>query len=320
MKRSKKQNSLIAYRLTCRFEGLIESVETLSSVASDLGPLGRIRYKPLFANYNSCVEEFKAHFPEEHAKLGLEELPLYDTEGKERFTSGKLSTLLHQSKAIMAALKGLLPPTYDDLELPSKVTLSWLSKHVPAKFWVWFAGLLFVAFSAGVSIDRFWIGRSDVEGGFAMYPQKSGKPELEIYYQGNPITGEVQTVHMSTLQARGDIALYDVYVQNVGDAIAEGLSVKFYIPRPDDQSVLKYSPGVISFSDWFKNKSLVQEYPTFLSLPYSVSLSPLETWRVPSFDITLANDEVRVVTAKLQIFYGTEKPAEADFTFHLKDK
>lgn len=320
MKRSKKQKSLIAYGLTCRFEGLIESVETLSSVASDLGQLVRIRYKPLFTSYNSCVNEFKAHFPEEHAKLRLEELPLYDTEGKERFTSGKLSTLLHQSKAMVAALKGLLPPVYDDVELPSKVTLFWLWKHVPAKFWVWFVGLLLLALSFGISIDRFLIGRAGEEGRFAIYPQGSGKPELEIFYQDNPITGKVQTIDMSTLQARGDIALYGVYVQNLGRSRAEDLSLKFYIPRPDDQSVTDYRPGVISFSDWVKNESLIEEYPTFLSLPYSVSLSPLEPWSVPSFDITLANGQVHAVTARLVIFYGAEKPVEAGFTFHLKDK
>lgn len=38
----------------------------------------------------------------------------------------------------------------DGLELPAKVTLSWLVRHVPISFWLWLIGIGGAAFAAGV--------------------------------------------------------------------------------------------------------------------------------------------------------------------------
>jgi hypothetical protein len=40
-------------------------------------------------------------------------------------------------------------PVVREPVLPDKVTLSWLVKHVPVSFWLWFVGLLAAAFVAG---------------------------------------------------------------------------------------------------------------------------------------------------------------------------
>ena len=55
-------------------------------------------------------------------RLGLEDLPLYDAERKEQFTVNKLSTLLHQSQAVIGVLKGLLPPSL--IENPGGITIA----------------------------------------------------------------------------------------------------------------------------------------------------------------------------------------------------
>ena len=52
----------------------------------------------------------KKHYEEEYNQLELEDLPLYDGEGRMLFTSNKLSTLLHQTLAIIGFLEGELPP------------------------------------------------------------------------------------------------------------------------------------------------------------------------------------------------------------------
>ena len=151
-------DSMRAYKLLCRFEGLIESVNTLNQTVKDLGPLGRIRYKPLFSNYNSCVDEFKSTYPTEFQSLKLEDLSLYDEAGKEQFTGDKLSTLLHQSKQVRDVLKGLSASHKDEFILPEKVTLAWLWQNVPIKFWGWLIGLLIAAFSFGISIGQIqWV-------------------------------------------------------------------------------------------------------------------------------------------------------------------
>lgn len=109
----------IAYRLLKRFEALIEMILVLPSTGRQLG---MVRFKPIFANYNSCIEEFKSHYPSEFAQLGLEELPLVGAEGKELFTASRLSTLLHQSQAVVGFLKGQLPPRL--FETPGGISIA----------------------------------------------------------------------------------------------------------------------------------------------------------------------------------------------------
>lgn len=97
----------IPYKLYRRFEALIESMYALTSIIQQLG---FVRFKPLFNSYNSCVEEFKTHYPDDYKQLILEDLPLYDDKSIEKFTQDKLSTMLHQAQAIVGVLKGSLPP------------------------------------------------------------------------------------------------------------------------------------------------------------------------------------------------------------------
>lgn len=142
-------------KLIRRLESLISNVEGADTIKQKYG---MVRFKPFFTTYNSCVDEFKSLFPEEHAKLNLEELPLYDYEGKERFTNEKISTLLHQSRDVLAVLQSLSPQKSAGLEYPHKVTLSWIWKHVPVRFWIWLVSLLIAAFLIGVTVGQIsWI-------------------------------------------------------------------------------------------------------------------------------------------------------------------
>jgi hypothetical protein len=97
----------IPYKLLRRFEAVIESIFALNAT---IGQLGFVRFKPIFANYISCIESFKSSYPEEYKELGLDEITLFDEEGRERFTGRRLSTILHQAQAVVGMLKGFLPP------------------------------------------------------------------------------------------------------------------------------------------------------------------------------------------------------------------
>ncbi len=134
-------------KLIARLESLISVVEGADTIKQKYG---FIRYKPFFTTYNSCIKEFKTLFPEEHANLNLEDLPLYDLAGNEQSTNEKISTLLHQTHEVLAVLRSMLPKESEGLEYPQKVTLYWLVKHVPVKLWLMFASLLFIAFIVGV--------------------------------------------------------------------------------------------------------------------------------------------------------------------------
>lgn len=99
-----RNKSDIAYEIFCRINGLIDSIKSIKTALPSGTP---IRFKPLFASYNSCMDSFKENFPTEYKSLNLEPLPLEDEQGNKLFTAGKLSTLLHQSEAVSALLKGL---------------------------------------------------------------------------------------------------------------------------------------------------------------------------------------------------------------------
>ena len=107
------------YQLLRRFEALIEIVLALNSTIEQVR---YVRFKPLFRNYNSCIKEFKSIFPEEYKKLDLEDLPLYDNQTREMFTANRISTLLHQSQAVVGILKGMLPPKL--IENPGGITIA----------------------------------------------------------------------------------------------------------------------------------------------------------------------------------------------------
>ena len=108
----------IPYKLLRRFESLIESIFALNATIQQTG---FVRYKPLFSNYISCVEVFKSHFSDDYDQLNLEDVKLFDGDGKELFTGDKVSTILHQAQAIVGVLKGMLPPAL--VENPGGTTI-----------------------------------------------------------------------------------------------------------------------------------------------------------------------------------------------------
>lgn len=142
-------------KLIARLESLIDGVEGADTIKQKYGI---VRFKPFFTTYNSCINEFKSLFPEECTKLNLEDLPLYDSAGNEQFKNEKISTLLHQSHDVLAVLQSLSPQESAGLEYPHKVTLSWIWKHVPVRFWIWLVSLLIAAFLIGVTVGQIsWI-------------------------------------------------------------------------------------------------------------------------------------------------------------------
>jgi len=97
----------IQYKLYRRFLSIVDCIMTLGD---SLRHIGYVRYKPLFAAYNTCIKIFKEHYDEQYKQMELEDLPLYDNHNRSLFTSNKISTLLHQSRFIIGFLEGELPP------------------------------------------------------------------------------------------------------------------------------------------------------------------------------------------------------------------
>jgi len=298
-----------------RFEALIQDLQNLKINTMFYNI---VRLKPFFTTYNSCTEEFKSLFPAEYEKLNLEPLPLYDDQGKELFTVSRLSTLLQQSRQIRAVLKGFIPVNSNKIGLPNKVTIHWLAHNVPIKFWFILGGCFITIFILGVRAGQVpWI-RSLLPGYSAEVPS-SGKPKLELTYRGDIINGKTVNINMEGLNVPGDVALEGVYVKNVGNRIADNLSIKFFIPELYDQSVIQYRSGGITPSPWeVEDAGPDSRYPYLVKWLERFSLSPGENWLIPSFAMILRDTVKTSVSAKLSIFYGAEQPAEAEFIFLLK--
>lgn len=233
-----KGDSKSAYKLLCRFESLIESVNTLSETVRELGQLGRIRYKPLFSSYNSCIDQFKSTYPTEFQNLKLEDLPLYDAEGKEQFTADKLSTLLHQSRQVSAVLQGLSASHMKEVVLPDNVSLAWLWHNVPVKFWFWFISLLVATFLLGVSFGQInWV--QELIG--VKHTTTSSQKTIQ-HPTGNVEQSQYNIVHSSNIEVNLQI-LVDQEVRPFNGTIASRSEKCFLETKSGDKIEFYSIPG-----------------------------------------------------------------------------
>lgn len=164
-------NLKIAYKLIHRFESLINSINQIDSKASKFK---KVRLKPWFINYNSCIEEFEIHFQNEYKRLNLEPLPLRDTDGNDAFTLEKLITLLPQAEAVVALLKGLLPPNYTNKAETLKDSLSWYWNNTHWSAMLFFVGLLFSCFIAGIILSETNLYKKTIKPFIIEYKMISG--------------------------------------------------------------------------------------------------------------------------------------------------
>lgn len=144
-----KNKTAIAYELYCRFDGLINSVKNIDTA---LPSVTSVRYKPLFTSYNSCIESFQKDFPDKYQSLNLEPLPLEDDKGNKLFTADKLSTLLHQSEAVLSLLKGLCPYEFKVGPTSARESLSWYWHNTHPKIVIILLGFILSAFITGLIV------------------------------------------------------------------------------------------------------------------------------------------------------------------------
>jgi len=130
-----------------RLDSLVRDVEDVHEIQDQYG---YVRYKPFFNTYNSCNEEFRSNYPDIYEQLSLEDLPLYDEQGNEQFTNVKISTLVRQSRDLLAVLRSMAPD--QPPSSPKKITLHWLFTNVSWKVWSWLLILLFIAYMIGAKL------------------------------------------------------------------------------------------------------------------------------------------------------------------------
>ena len=307
-----------------RFRNLVQALEGLGSTIQGLGQIGRIRYKPIYNDYISCIHEFRTIFLDEYSKLNLEEIELYGKDGRELFTGEKLSTLLHQSKSVLSILESRAS-TYDDLNLPNKVTLSWLWKHVPARFWLWSLGIMIIILGTGISLGQFnWIkelfGIKVVEQTQISASQfNNSKPNIELFYNG--IKSSNETIFIKGVKNK-PFEKYSLFkgfhIKNVGNNSSGEISINVCMSlTPEDEAEVdgNYMEG----ATWREIPSTDEEYIYSAKLQRTIKLNRGESYTIPSFGFKLGkNDQSKTINFKIEIFYGGEDPTKALFTYQIQ--
>lgn len=307
-----------------RFRNLVQVLEGLLTTIQQIGPIGKVRYKPIYSDYISCISEFKDLFPDEYAKLNLETITLYDENDKELFTGGKLSTLLHQSKSVLALLASRAPSA-EELQLPDKVTLAWLWKHVPAKFWLWLLGIMVFVLGVGITIGQVdWI--KEIVG-IDIKKEKyvkglqtiTKRPKIGIFHNGKESSDQKLSVQGQKNKSFDKYyVLKDFYIKNIGNEASGDISINVYMSEKlkDEAEV---DQNFMAGGTWSEVPSTDEEYIYSAKLQRTVRLNRGESYTIPSFGFMLEeNHKLSFLNGKIEIYYRGEDPSKTFFVYYLQ--
>jgi hypothetical protein len=109
-------------------------------------------------------------------------------------------------------------------------------------------------------------------------------------------------------------ALSGEALKNEGDKRSEPLSIRLYCSGP-----ISFNGG-----DWEAFASNDKDYPFGYALPLyratlGIAIAPKETWTMDNtFGVGVSPQLTNVVSCKLQVFYGADRPAEPKFSITWK--
>lgn len=146
------------------------------------------------------------------------------------------------------------------------------------------------------------------------------KPKLEIFYDGQPISGNTETIEdCSSLT----IPLDKIFIKNIGSKSAQDISINIHLSKKLD-SVQTAGPNNSSYTsnNWDETKSFIKGYEAHLKYKEKISLNPEEFWS-SGWNIEFEKDSLPTtdsMTAKLLIYYGVDKPLECTLVIHRAKK
>ncbi len=145
------------------------------------------------------------------------------------------------------------------------------------------------------------------------------KPKLEIFYNGQPISGNTLTIEdYSNLT----IPLDKIFIKNIGSKSAQDISINIHLSKNIHlEETRDHSTSFIP-EHWEESKSFIKGYETLLKFKGKVSLNPEEFWN-RGWIIEAEKDSLKTtdsMTAKLLIYYGVDKPLECTFVLNLAKK
>lgn len=127
-------------------------------------------------------------------------------------------------------------------------------------------------------------------------------PDIRVLFAGvEPGSGVI----FAAVGKEGTFTLPALLFKNVGDSPTQGnLSVR-----------MKFSVDVQAVGMWQQTQSLEKAFPSefYWGGPF-YSISPTETWTGPPFTGKFTGEKPKLVTARVDVYYGQPTPSSATFT------
>jgi len=136
-------------------------------------------------------------------------------------------------------------------------------------------------------------------------------PKIDILYGAHRLNG--RTVMSDTTSF---VSLGNLHLKNVGDKTSDPVSARLYI------AVKMPQPFAVGGGPWPTTQSEEPDFPLAFYYPgmgEHPRINPTETWNVPVFQLQPPTPWTKPIKAKLKVFYGASKPAEAEFTIIQKE-
>jgi len=135
-------------------------------------------------------------------------------------------------------------------------------------------------------------------------------PKLQARCNGKYLAGQriplaIQVERPSNTRSVG-VFLRNLQIKNIGNAPTGEISLRLYLSK----TTTGYGGA------WIGTDSDEPGYPAaFYSRVGAMVINAQETWDWADFSTNLSDSDAKLVSAKLKVFYGAEKPDEFDFSF-----
>jgi len=175
---------------------------------------------------------------------------------------------------------------------------------------------LLICCVAYFALKRVWTKKVDLIGWIKkpseVIPIKDeDKGELEIFYDGRPVSGKTITINKYN---RFIIPLGKFYVKNVGTKPAKDVSIEIHF----SEGIRRYTEmlgSTTTHGPWSISRSSLEDYVSILKYDEAVFLNPKQSWNRPYLlvlNMETPAKSTSEISAKLSVYYGVDKPLEVE--------
>jgi hypothetical protein len=145
----------------------------------------------------------------------------------------------------------------------------------------------------------------DMENKFEMLSNQALKsPHLVLLYSEKPLEGTLINIPITNNRF---FELKEIFIKNIGDGINTFVSYKLFFSKDITQRG----------AEWYgPHSSYSEKYDIYYSWGAMIPINPNDYWHITNFSGNITSLDSLKYECKLEVYYGSERPAEA--TFHIQ--